>query len=125
MNEDDVNEINETPEVLPKNNEYLPFVILDNGALLFDSGYNVTTDIVDNSEILFETRLMKPYVSKFTTGSNKNVTMATIFKLCVIIGCSPNDLFNWEDWRGKLMVKMKDAKTDKYLITLDDIKKML
>lgn len=116
---EEINEIIETEEVV---NE-LPFVIAGDGALIFDEDFVITDEIVDSSKYLFETPLLKPYVSKFTTGANKNITMANIFKLCVILGCSPNDLFDWEEWRGRIMAKMATKKD--YLLTHSDIKEML
>ena len=73
--------------------------------------------------MLFETGLMKPYISKFVTGANKNITMANVYKLCVLLDCSPNDLFNWETWRNKLgELASKDEFSP---LTTEDIKKLL
>ena len=117
---EEINEINEDVEGVVKE---LPFMIASDGALIFDEDFIITDEIVDSSKYLFETPLLKPYVSKFTTGANKNITMANIFKLCVILGCSPNDLFDWEEWRGKVIAKMATNKNS--LLTHEDIKEML
>jgi len=96
----------------------LPFELNDDGSFMFQDGFIVTDEIVDASSYIFETPLLKPYVSKFTKARNKNITLANVFKICVLLDCSPNDLFNWEDWSSK--VKESDAK-----VSNNDIKKMI
>lgn len=101
----------------------LPFVLQEDGTMVFSEGFIITDEVVENSSLLFQTPLLKPYVSKFTTGSNKNITMANVFKLCVMLGCSPNDLFNWEQWRDNIMsAKKVDGE---YMFTTEDIKEFL
>lgn len=99
----------------------LPFELNDDGSFVFSEGFIITDEIVEASGMIFETPLLKPYVSKFTNAKNKNITLANVFKLCVLLNCSPNDLFNWEDWTHKAMgVTSTDNK-----ISNDDIKQML
>ncbi len=99
----------------------LPFALEDNGCIVFDEGFIVTDEIVEASSLMFETPLLKPYVSKFTTSKNKNITLANVFKLCVLLDCSPNDLFNWDEWSDRAMgFTKKNIK-----ITNDEIKKMI
>jgi hypothetical protein len=96
----------------------LPFELNDDGSFMFKDGFIITDEIVDASGYVFETPLLKPYVSKFTNAKNKNITLANVFKLCVLLDCSPNDLFNWEDWSDR--VKGSDSK-----VSNDEIKKMI
>ena len=109
-------------EVLLENDKET-FTLLNDGRIIFKQGFNYNEDIVEDSRLLFQTPLLKPYISQFARGKNKNITMANVFKVCVILDCSPNDLFNWEDWRGKVM---ELAITDSFSpITTNDIKGML
>tara|TARA_R100001244_G_scaffold86809_2_gene66204 strand:- start:5410 stop:5736 length:327 start_codon:yes stop_codon:yes gene_type:complete len=103
--------------------ERLPFVLQEGGAMVFEEGFIITDEVVESSSFLFDTPLLKPYVSKFTTGNNKNITMANVFKLCVLLDCSPNDLFNWEQWRNNIL-SAKKVDGD-YMFTTEDIKEML
>jgi DNA-binding Xre family transcriptional regulator len=106
-------------------NDYpeLPFSLDENGRITFNYGFNYSDALVEDSKMLFETGLMKPYISKFVTGANKNITMANVYKLCVLLNCSPNDLFNWETWRNKLG---ELASEDNFTpITTEQIKKLL
>lgn len=101
----------------------LPFILDDSGRITFNYGFNYSDALVEDSKMLFETGLMKPYISKFVTGANKNITMANVYKLCVLLNCSPNDLFNWETWRNKLG---ELASGDNFTpITTEQIKKLL
>lgn len=101
----------------------LPFTLTEEGRIVFRYGFNYSDYLVEDSKMLFETGLMKPYISKFVTGANKNITMANVYKLCVLLDCSPNDLFNWETWRNKLgELASKDEFSP---LTTEDIKKLL
>jgi DNA-binding Xre family transcriptional regulator len=100
-----------------------PFHLQSNGEIIFNEGFIISDEIVERSKMMFETPLLKPYVSKFIRASNKNISMANILKLCVLLQCSPNDLFNWEDWTAEIYARM--ATKDGYLITHDDIKEIL
>lgn len=101
----------------------LPFSLDENGRITFSYGFNYNDSLVEDSKMLFETGLMKPYISKFVTGANKNITMANVYKLCVLLDCSPNDLFNWETWRNRLG---ELASEDKFSpLTTEEIKKLL
>jgi len=53
------------------------------------------------SEQVFETPFTKSYVSLFLNGVNKNIHATNLFKFCVLLGCSPNDLFDYENWEYK------------------------
>ena len=109
----------EEDEELPE----LPFTLTEEGRIDFRYGFNYSDYLVEDSKMLFETGLMKPYISKFVTGANKNITMANVYKLCVLLDCSPNDLFNWETWRNKLgELASKDEFSP---LTTEDIKKLL
>ena len=103
--------------------EVLPFELQEDGSMVFEEGFIIADEVVECSTFLFDTPLLKPYVSKFTTGNNKNITMANVFKLCVLLDCSPNDLFNWEQWRANIL-SSKKVDGD-YMFTTEDIKKML
>ena len=109
----------EEEEGLPE----LPFTLNDEGRIVFKFGFNYGDCLVEDSKMLFETGLMKPYISKFVTGANKNITMANVYKLCVLLDCSPNDLFNWHTWRNRLgELASKDNFSP---LTTEDIKKLL
>ena len=101
----------------------LPFSLDENGRITFRYGFNYNDALVEDSKMLFETGLMKPYISKFVTGANKNITMANVYKLCVLLDCSPNDLFNWETWRNRLGELASKEKFSP--LTTEDIKKLL
>ena len=101
----------------------LPFSLDENGRITFSYGFNYNDALVEDSKMLFETGLMKPYISKFVTGANKNITMANVYKLCVLLDCSPNDLFNWETWRNRLGELASNEKFSP--LTTEDIKKLL
>ena len=88
----------------------------------FEEDFNYRTDIVERSELVFETPILKPNISAFATGKKRNITMSFIFKLCVVLNCSPNDLYDWGLWREKVM-KLMDNENRK--ITNDDIKNLL
>lgn len=102
--------------------EELLFELDNTGQVEFVEGFNYRTDIVERSEMLFETPLLKPNISSFATGNRKNVTMAFIFKMCVVLNCSPNDLYNWGEWRSKVMQTI-DKNNSK--LTNDQIKDLL
>mgnify|MGYP005993548339 CR=1 FL=1 len=101
----------------------LPFSLDENGRITFSYGFNYNDSLVEDSKMLFETGLMKPYISKFVTGANKNITMANVYKLCVLLDCSPNDLFNWETWRNRLGELASEEKFSP--LTTEEIKKLL
>tara|TARA_R110000744_G_scaffold200854_1_gene320012 strand:- start:2142 stop:2600 length:459 start_codon:yes stop_codon:yes gene_type:complete len=100
----------------------LQFVLRQNGTYEFEEDFNYRTDIVERSELVFETPILKPNISAFATGKKRNITMSFIFKLCVVLNCSPNDLYDWGLWREKVM-KLMDNENRK--ITNDDIKNLL
>jgi len=99
------------------------FFLLDDGRIIFKDGFNYNDHIVEDSKILFETPLLKPYISKFARSKNKNITMANVFKLCVLLDCSPNDLFNWTNWRDKVGELVNSSNF--HPITVSQIKVML
>ena len=59
----------------PLNEKELPFTLLDDGSIVFKYGFNYGDCIVEDSKMLFETPLLKPYISKFVRGKNKNITI--------------------------------------------------
>ena len=100
----------------------LQFIVDKFGIMEFEEGFNYRTDIVERSELVFDTPIIKSNISTFATGNRRNVTMAYIFKICVVLNCSPNDLYHWQDWRGKVMRVMEDSNQK---ITNDQIKELL
>jgi len=50
------------------------------------------------SKDIFRASLSPASLSRFMNGKHKNVSMTTIFKICVSMGCTPNDLFNVDEW---------------------------
>ena len=52
------------------------------------------------SKEIFRSGLSPASLSRFMSGKHKNVSMITIFKICVSMGCTPNDLFNVESWEN-------------------------
>ena len=49
--------------------------------------------------------------------------MANVLKLCVLLGCSPNDLFNWESWNERVHELVTSENFEP--ITMAQIKDML
>jgi len=120
---EEINEINETEETVEVIENELPFDLQANGEIVFPEDFVITDEIVGRSKLMFETPLLKPYVSKFIRAANKNISMANVLKFCILLDCSPNDLFNWEEWKGELFARM--ATDEDYLITHEDIKEIL
>ena len=104
-------------------NEEPSFRLLDDGRILFKKGFNYNDHIVEDSKLVFETPILKPYISKFSRSKNKNITMANVLKLCVLLGCSPNDLFNWESWNERVHELVTSENFEP--ITMAQIKDML
>ena len=70
---------------------------------------------------VFETPFEKGYLSKYLSGDNKNVHIANVFKLCVLLGCTPNKLYDYENWEYKAsQIIMAGRK-----ITNEEIKELL
>ena len=99
---EEMEDVEEVEDIELDNPNGLPFTLVDDGRMIFRYGFNYNDCIVEDSKMLFETPLLKPYISKFACAKNKNITMANVFKLCVLLNCSPNDLFNWDSWRNKV-----------------------
>ena len=120
--EENLNESNQELESKELEHEEL-FYLMEDGNIVFKQGFNYHDHIVVDSGLLFDTALLKPYISKFVRAKNKNITMANVFKLCVLLNCSPNDLFNWEMWRDRVADKVSNENFNP--ITTDEIKQML
>lgn len=92
----------------------------DDKTLILPSDLNNAT-ILGMSREVFETPFTKSYISNFVQGKKKNIHANNIFKFCVIFGCTPNDLFDYENWEYKSsQILMKNQK-----ITNEDIKDFL
>tara|TARA_R110002096_G_scaffold190723_2_gene371914 strand:+ start:11 stop:307 length:297 start_codon:yes stop_codon:yes gene_type:complete len=55
-------------------------------------------EAVSVSKEMFRAGLSPAALSRFMSGKHKNASMVTIFKMCVSMGCTPNDLFNVDSW---------------------------
>ena len=76
----------------------VPFMLSDCGKkIIFPKDFVYSEEINYASKMIFETPLAKSYISQFKNGKKKNIHVANVFKLCIILGCSPNDLFDWEN----------------------------
>ena len=73
------------------------------------------------SEKVFETPIARCYVSLFLNRKKKNIHINNIFKFCVLLGCSPNDLMDYENWEYKVSQVLNKGKK----VTNDQIKEML
>ena len=104
----------------------VPFMLSDCGKkIIFPKDFVYSEEINYASKMIFETPLAKSYISQFKNGKKKNIHVANVFKLCIILGCSPNDLFDWENWQEKLVKKLNDknSKTtkDMFLVTNKEV----
>ena len=108
----------------------VPFMLSDCGKkIIFPKDFVYSEEINYASKMIFETPFAKSYISQFKNGKKKNIHVANVFKLCIILGCSPNDLFDWENWQEKLVKKLNDknSKTtkDMFLVTNKEVHEML
>lgn len=78
-------------------------------------------NLLGMSREIFETPFTRSYISNFVNGNKKNIHAANIFKFCVMLGCTPNQLYDYENWEYKAsQILMKNQK-----ITNEDIKEFL
>ena len=82
-----------------------PKLSKDGRKLQFPEDFCYSEEVSAMSKEIFETPLAKSYISQFKNGKKKNIHTANVLKLCVILGCSPNHLFDWKRW-GKKVSKM-------------------
>ncbi len=75
-----------------------PKLSKDGKKLIFPEDFCYSEELCAMSKELFETPLAKSYLSQFRNGKKKNIHTTNVLKMCVLLGCSPNDLFDWENW---------------------------
>ena len=92
----------------------------DDKRVLFPSDLN-PINLCRMSEEVFDTPFRKSYVSKFMRGDAKNVHISNVFKFCVLLGCTPNDLYDYENWEYKASQILQAGKK----ITNEQIKELL
>ena len=62
---------------------------------------------IDQKDVSAKTGLTKSMVNLIANGYS-NITMKTLKKLVLFHRCSPNDIFEWENWISE--AKKKEAK---------------
>lgn len=68
------------------------------------------SDVIKKSKDIFSTPIPVSTLSKFLSGKKKNIYMSTIFKICVALDCTPNDLFDIEKWKEAELYQDLDNK---------------
>ena len=79
-----------------------PKLSIEGRKLLFPKDFCYSVELCAMSKELFETPLAKSYLSQFRNGRKKNIHANNILKMCVLLDCSPNDLFDWRNWNKKI-----------------------
>lgn len=64
---------------------------------LYLKANNLTqTDLYNLIDAEYDKPVGMDRISKFSSGGD--VMMSTILKMCVVLGCTPNDIINYEDY---------------------------
>ena len=92
----------------------------DDKRILFPNDLN-PMELCRMSQEVFETPLQKSYVSKYVKGDAKNVHISNVFKFCILLGCTPNDLYDYENWEYKASQILRKGNK----ITNEEIKELL
>ena len=98
-----------------------PKLSKDGRKLIFPEDFCYSEELYNTSKELFETPLAKSYMSQFRNGRKKNIHCANVLKMCVLLGCSPNDLFDWQNWDKKV----NNLYVKKGIVTNKDISEIL